>query len=67
MNEPGETTVDCPNCGHPVTWNADSRFRPFCSDRCRLIDLGEWLDGGRAIPGEDDDAPGDGDAAPAGK
>jgi hypothetical protein len=27
-------------------------FRPFCSERCRLIDLGAWLSGQRAIPGE---------------
>jgi endogenous inhibitor of DNA gyrase (YacG/DUF329 family) len=27
-------------------------FRPFCSERCRLIDLGAWLSGQRSIPGE---------------
>jgi endogenous inhibitor of DNA gyrase (YacG/DUF329 family) len=27
-------------------------FRPFCSERCRLIDLGAWLSGQRAIPGD---------------
>ena len=47
------TTVDCPTCGQPVTWGADAPERPFCSRRCRLIDLGEWLDGRHAIPGED--------------
>jgi endogenous inhibitor of DNA gyrase (YacG/DUF329 family) len=26
-----------------VPWTAASRWRPFCSERCRLIDLGEWL------------------------
>jgi endogenous inhibitor of DNA gyrase (YacG/DUF329 family) len=51
---PGSTTtVACPTCGKQVAWGADSPERPFCSKRCRLIDLGEWLDGSRTIPGED--------------
>ncbi len=49
------TTVACPTCGAPVAWSAASPERPFCSRRCRLIDLGEWLDGSRNIPGEDVD------------
>ncbi len=35
-------TVSCPRCGAPVPWGAQSRFRPFCSERCKLIDLGAW-------------------------
>lgn len=35
-------TVACPTCGKPVQWRPESRFRPFCSERCKLIDLGEW-------------------------
>ena len=35
-------TVECPTCGAPVEWSAASPFRPFCSDRCKLIDLGAW-------------------------
>lgn len=47
-------TVSCPTCGAAVTWGPQSPFRPFCCDRCRLIDLGEWADGSnRAIPGEE--------------
>ncbi|MDX1595055.1 MAG: DNA gyrase inhibitor YacG [Gammaproteobacteria bacterium] len=49
----GTPTVACPTCGRPVDWTKDSPERPFCSRRCRLIDLGEWLEGSRAIPGED--------------
>lgn len=41
--------VNCPTCEKAVTWVASSKFRPFCSDRCRLIDLGEWADGNRYI------------------
>lgn len=44
--------VSCPTCKKSLRWSADNPFRPFCSERCKLIDLGEWADGGRAIPGE---------------
>ena len=37
------TLVPCPTCGKDVPWTAASHWRPFCSERCRLIDLGEWL------------------------
>jgi len=37
-------TVACPTCGKLVPWKPESKWRPFCSGRCRLIDLGEWLD-----------------------
>lgn len=36
--------VDCPNCKNSVTWNSESQYRPFCSERCKLIDLGEWAE-----------------------
>ena len=34
--------VACPQCGTPVTWVAEARFRPFCSERCKMVDLGAW-------------------------
>lgn len=34
--------VKCPTCGRDVEWTEASRFRPFCSERCKLIDLGAW-------------------------
>jgi len=40
----------CPTCGKPVIWNTAAQHRPFCSDRCRLIDLGEWASGSFRIP-----------------
>jgi endogenous inhibitor of DNA gyrase (YacG/DUF329 family) len=46
----GTTTVPCPTCNKPVPWSAASRWRPFCSERCRLIDLGDWLDEKHRIP-----------------
>ncbi|HKE44367.1 MAG TPA: DNA gyrase inhibitor YacG [Steroidobacteraceae bacterium] len=45
-------TVKCPTCGRPLEWTGESPFRPFCSDRCRLIDLGAWLSEERGIAGE---------------
>ena len=44
-----------------MAWDASSAFRPFCSERCKLIDLGAWLTERHAIPGEAADAaePGD--------
>ncbi|HEB95116.1 MAG TPA: DNA gyrase inhibitor YacG [Sedimenticola thiotaurini] len=42
--------VKCPTCGRRFQWNEQARSRPFCSERCRLIDLGEWLDEGYRIP-----------------
>jgi endogenous inhibitor of DNA gyrase (YacG/DUF329 family) len=56
-------TVACPHCGRPVPWEDESAYRPFCSERCRLIDLGDWLDESYRIP-HDGDAPG-GDVPPS--
>ncbi len=44
--------VKCPTCQKQVEWSEKSKFRPFCSDRCRLIDLGEWASEKHAIPAE---------------
>ena len=35
-------TVSCPRCAKPVRWGPESPFRPFCSERCKMIDLGAW-------------------------
>lgn len=35
-------TVKCPTCSKQVTWTPESRYRPFCSERCKQIDLGAW-------------------------
>lgn len=44
------TTVPCPICDSPVVWGPDAKFRPFCSERCRQIDLGAWANGDYTIP-----------------
>jgi hypothetical protein len=56
-------TVNCPHCGKLVVWNETEVWKPFCSERCKLIDLGEWASEGHRIPGEsqpselDDESP----------
>jgi len=34
--------VSCPTCGKGVAWTPANDWRPFCSERCKLIDLGAW-------------------------
>lgn len=51
-NSMQEITVNCPNCQTQVIWNSQQKNKPFCSERCKLIDLGEWAAGEKAIPGE---------------
>jgi endogenous inhibitor of DNA gyrase (YacG/DUF329 family) len=34
--------VACPTCAKDVEWRPENKWRPFCSERCKLIDLGEW-------------------------
>ncbi len=42
--------VKCPTCEKKVQWTPEEKYRPFCSERCKLIDLGEWASEGHAIP-----------------
>lgn len=46
------TTVKCPTCDAPVEWGPQSPSRPFCSERCKLIDLGAWAAEEHSIPGD---------------
>jgi endogenous inhibitor of DNA gyrase (YacG/DUF329 family) len=36
--------VDCPQCSKKVVWDSKNPFRPFCSERCKQIDLGAWAE-----------------------
>ncbi|MDD5216279.1 MAG: DNA gyrase inhibitor YacG [Methylococcales bacterium] len=47
--------VKCPNCKTSVEWTSENAFKPFCSERCKLIDLGEWFFEEKRIPGEEID------------
>jgi uncharacterized protein len=42
----------CPTCRREITWSDEFPWRPFCSERCKLVDLGAWLSEAHAIPGE---------------
>jgi len=47
-----------PRCGSTVEWTAENRWRPFCSERCKLIDLGAWATEKYRVPvAEENDQP----------
>lgn len=45
-----EKIVRCPACGGPSRYAASNPFRPFCSERCKQIDLGAWASEQFAVP-----------------
>jgi endogenous inhibitor of DNA gyrase (YacG/DUF329 family) len=45
--------VKCPTCGRSIEWSDQFPVRPFCSERCRVIDLGAWLTEKHVIPSEE--------------
>lgn len=51
-------TGRCPICKRPTraaSTAGDKSPYPFCSDRCRLVDLNRWLEGAYQVPSDDDD------------
>ncbi len=42
--------VPCPRCGQPAPFDAGNKWRPFCSERCKLIDLGDWASERYRVP-----------------
>ena len=68
------TNPRCPICQREVTprsakAESEAPPQPFCSPRCKLIDLGNWLDGSYRIPGpsalSEEDEDGDGEHLPS--
>jgi endogenous inhibitor of DNA gyrase (YacG/DUF329 family) len=53
--------VPCPICGELSAYDPNNQFRPFCSERCKLIDLGQWASESYRVPSsespEADDVP----------
>ena len=49
-----QTVVICPQCGVSVVWDPNNPYRPFCSERCKMIDLGAWATESYRIPVEED-------------
>ena len=51
MSLPVKTViVACPTCSAAVSWTTENRWRPFCSERCKLIDLGQWASEKYRVP-----------------
>jgi hypothetical protein len=42
--------VPCPRCGQPAVFSAGNKWRPFCSERCKMIDLGDWANERYRVP-----------------
>ncbi|MGJ8668503.1 MAG: DNA gyrase inhibitor YacG [Oceanococcus sp.] len=55
--------VTCPECKQTTDLSPANPFRPFCSERCKMIDLGEWFGENRGIAAEEQDE-WDGNPAP---
>ncbi|OEY65180.1 DNA gyrase inhibitor YacG [Marinobacter sp. X15-166B] len=47
--------VNCPTCKKPCEWDTGNPTRPFCSERCKLIDLGAWANEEYRVPAENVD------------
>jgi endogenous inhibitor of DNA gyrase (YacG/DUF329 family) len=57
---PAPRTVPCPTCGKKAVLEPWNPWRPFCSERCRTVDLGAWASESYRIPGKPgEDEPGD--------
>ena len=49
------SVVNCPQCGARVVWDRANPYRPFCSERCKMIDLGAWATESYRVPIAEDD------------
>jgi endogenous inhibitor of DNA gyrase (YacG/DUF329 family) len=47
-----QACIPCPRCGSPAVFAPSNRWRPFCSERCKLIDLGNWASERYRVPEE---------------
>jgi len=45
--------VHCPTCKRELIWSEQFPWRPFCSERCKLVDLGAWFAEAHHIAGDD--------------
>ncbi len=53
MSSNSARKVKCPRCGKDSVFSPENKFRPFCSERCSLIDLGHWANEDFRVPTED--------------
>jgi len=60
MDKPASRpTVACPTCSARSPWSADNPWRPFCSERCKNVDLGAWANDEYKLPVETPPDPGE--------
>ena len=52
---PTPKIVNCPRCGMTAEWTPENVYRPFCSERCKLIDLGAWAAESYRVPVDQQD------------
>ncbi|HZV97548.1 MAG TPA: DNA gyrase inhibitor YacG [Methylophilaceae bacterium] len=48
--KPKKRMVTCPQCNRLSEYSQDNPYRPFCSERCKLVDLGQWASENYRIP-----------------
>ncbi len=48
----GVRKVRCPQCGGESLWAPENKWRPFCSERCKQIDLGAWASESYRVAGQ---------------
>ncbi len=63
MERAPERVVTCPACRGPALFAPGNRWRPFCSERCRSLDLGAWASEAYRVPSENPPDPGDAEGA----
>ncbi|MGH8732062.1 MAG: DNA gyrase inhibitor YacG [Burkholderiales bacterium] len=49
--------MPCPRCGTISEYSTQNKWRPFCSERCRMIDLGRWGSDAYRVPSREKDEP----------
>jgi endogenous inhibitor of DNA gyrase (YacG/DUF329 family) len=47
--------VSCPRCGRLSPFSPENKWRPFCSERCKMIDLGAWAAESYRVPAEEEE------------
>jgi endogenous inhibitor of DNA gyrase (YacG/DUF329 family) len=52
MTTAARRTVPCPCCRRPAEFSEANRWRPFCSERCRQVDLGAWASESFRVPAQ---------------
>lgn len=50
--KPIPRVVPCPQCGKSSNYSQSNEFRPFCSERCKILDFGDWANESNRIAGE---------------